>query len=143
MSQPRLVDSYTFTRLTDLRLCKQYLIGEGWDTLFVMEDYHLGTCCGKGSIDGRTLIEKQVRRISYGRIRGVETCDQCIAIEKAFLDTLVEFDETIEFEFDAGEEMNEIRSQNRAFEELKRKHKLSKDEKRRKDLEAQGQGRLF
>lgn len=143
MSQPRLVDSYTFTRLNDLKLCKQYLIGEGWDTLFVMEDYHLGTCCGRGSSDGRTLELKQVRTISYGRIRGVEHCDECIAIEKEFLDMLKAFDETDEFEFDAGEAMNEIKSQNRAFEELKRKHKLSKDEKRRQDLEAQGQGRLF
>lgn len=143
MSQPRLVDSYTFTRLNDLRLCKQYLIGEGWDTLFVMEDYHLGTCCGKGSSDGRTMELKQVRTISYGRIRGCETCDECIAVEKDFLDMLKAFDETDEFEFDAGKAMNEIRSQDRAFEELKRKHKLSKDEKRRQELEAQGQGRLF
>ena len=138
----KLVDSYTYTRLNDLKICKEMFIGGGWDKVFVMQDPHIGTCCGKGSPDGRTLLPKTVKTISFGRIRGIETCDECIAIEQRFIDELKAFDETIEFEFDAGDEFNEMRTQNKAFEKMK-KEALTKDQKRRAELEAAGQGRLF
>lgn len=138
----KLVDSYTFTRLNDLRLCKQCIIGEGWGKVFVTDDPHIGTCCGKGSLDGRTLLPKMVKTIYFSRIRGIETCDECIAIEQKFVDKLFAFDETVEFEFDGGEAINEVREQNKAFEGMK-KAAMTRDQKRRILLEAAGQGRLF
>jgi len=138
MSQHRLVDSHTFTEMSDLKSAKGYLIGGGWDTLFAMTDYFSSNCHAHPTSD-----VVQVRTVSYGRLRSADICDRCLAIEKQFLDTLIAFDDAIQYDFDGGEVINEVRDQNRAFAELQQKHKLSKDEKRRKELEAQGQGRLF
>lgn len=137
-----LVNSYAFTQMTDLRLMKQSIVGDGWDKVFVTDNPHIGTCCGKGSHDGRTLVPKTVKTIYFSRIRGIETCDECISIEQKFVDELYSFDETVEFEFDGGASINEARGQNKAFEKFK-KEALTRDQKRRLELEAQGQGRLF
>lgn len=124
-------------------LAKRLLIDDLWDTVFVLEDYHQGTCCGKGSEDGYTLIEKPVRNVMFGRLQGIEVCDECIEVERVFLQSLYNFDATAKFDFDGGEDFNEAREQNRAFEELKQKHRMTMEEKRRREWESLGQQRLF
>lgn len=127
------VDSYSYTRIIDLKVSKSMLIGN-YDKPVFLNGHHtnVSTCCGK---------ETLVRTVNFGRLQNVDVCDHHFNLEMEFIQSLINFDDSIEYI--VGESNEILKGMSKEGLELMRKHKLSSDEKKRKKLEEEGQMRLF
>lgn len=129
------ISCYDYTVFVDDMLAKNWVLSSFGSEPLIWEDYHdsISSCCG---------VRCQVRTMSFGRLIGkLEICDRCFEQEKKFIEFLMSFDETEDLILDEG--LLDTRSLSHEQMESLKKHKLSKEEKKRKELEKLGQIRLF